>query len=129
MLSRLQQKLGLDSKIRATILHAPSNYQEFLPPIQSFNKVNDLSVELEWILAFYLDKQSLDKDISLLVNKLAKSGQLWLSWPKKSSALKTDLSDSLIRSAGLDSGLVDVKIVSINSTWSALKFIYRLKDR
>ena len=40
-----------------------------------------------------------------------------------------DLDEDLIRQTGLSVGLVDVKVCAISADWSALKFVYRLKDR
>jgi Tfp pilus assembly PilM family ATPase len=54
---------------------------------------------------------------------------LWVAWPKKASGGTTDLSDGVVRTAGLDLGLVDVKVCAIDETWSGLKFVRRLKDR
>ncbi|NNE54493.1 MAG: hypothetical protein HKN32_00635 [Flavobacteriales bacterium] len=54
---------------------------------------------------------------------------LWVSWPKGTSAIPKDINKNIIRNAGLALGLVDVKVCSINDHWSALKFVYRSKDR
>jgi len=55
---------------------------------------------------------------------------LWVSWPKSScSFANTNLTENIVRQVGLENGLVDVKIVSIDNDWSGLKFVYRLKDR
>ncbi|MEM6345945.1 MAG: DUF3052 domain-containing protein, partial [Bacteroidota bacterium] len=57
------------------------------------------------------------------------NGSLWLSWPKKSSKIATNLNRELIRERGLDAGLVDVKVCAVDENWSGLKFVYRLQDR
>jgi hypothetical protein len=54
---------------------------------------------------------------------------MWISWPKKSSGVTTDLDENFIRDFGLQHGLVDVKVCAVNEIWSGLKFVYRLKDR
>jgi hypothetical protein len=54
---------------------------------------------------------------------------LWVSWPKKSSGVPTDLSENVVREIGLEAGLVDVKVCAIDETWSGLKFVWRLRDR
>ena len=54
---------------------------------------------------------------------------LWVAWPKKASAVATDLTGNDVRQIGLDEGLVDVKVCALNEIWSGLKFVYRLKDR
>jgi hypothetical protein len=61
--------------------------------------------------------------------KLDKSGGLWIAWPKTSSGVETDLTESTIRDIGLAAGLVDNKVCAIDHTWSGLRFVYRLKDR
>ena len=54
---------------------------------------------------------------------------LWVSWPKGSSKVPTDLNENVVRDIGLAHGLVDVKVVSVDEMWSALKFVRRVKDR
>lgn len=50
---------------------------------------------------------------------------LWVSWPKQTSGLQTDLDDNAIRSALLPLGWVDSKVVSLDDTWSGLKLTRR----
>jgi len=50
-------------------------------------------------------------------------GMIWVSWPKKSSGVATDLSDVVVRDTALPLGLVDVKVCAIDATWSGLKFV------
>jgi hypothetical protein len=54
---------------------------------------------------------------------------LWVSWPKKSSGVQTDLDENIIRAVGLEAGLVDVKVCAVDDVWSGLKFVFRIKDR
>jgi len=54
---------------------------------------------------------------------------LWVSWPKKTSGVPTDLNENVVRDFGLANGLVDVKVCAIDDTWSGLKFVRRLSDR
>ena len=60
---------------------------------------------------------------------IKKTGSIWVSWPKRTSGLPTDINENIIRSVGLRVGLVDIKVCAINGAWSGLKFVYRLKDR
>ena len=50
---------------------------------------------------------------------------LWVSWLKKDSKQRTDLTENDIRGAILPLGWVDTKVVSIDSDWSGLKFVRR----
>jgi hypothetical protein len=54
---------------------------------------------------------------------------LWISWPKKASGVKTDLSENEIRNFALQNGLVDVKVCAVDDVWSGLKLVVPLKLR
>jgi hypothetical protein len=71
----------------------------------------------------------LRKSFPNFARKIAKSGMLWIAWPKKASEVSTDLSENEVREIGLRAGLVDVKVCAVNEVWSGLKFVYRLADR
>jgi hypothetical protein len=49
-------------------------------------------------------------------------GALWIAWPKKAAGLASDLSQQMVREAGLAAGLVDYKVCAIDEMWSALLF-------
>ena len=82
------------------------------------------------MVAFRSDAATLDKHLPRDIDRtLPPAGRLWLAWPKKASGVPTDLSDGVVRSAGLDAGVVDTKVCAIDATWSGLMFVRRLKDR
>jgi hypothetical protein len=60
------------------------------------------------------------------LNDIEKS--LWLSWPKKASGVKTEVTQQTLREAILPLGWVDTKVAAIDATWSGLKFLRRRKD-
>jgi hypothetical protein len=64
-----------------------------------------------------------------LVATLAPTDGLWVAWPKKASAVESDLTFELVQEVGLANGLVDNKSCSIDEDWQALRFVYRLADR
>jgi len=67
--------------------------------------------------------------ISGLKDNISSRGALWVSWPKASSGVKTNLNENMIREIGLRSGPVDVKVCAVDKMRSGLKFVYQLKDR
>ncbi|HUQ98986.1 MAG TPA: DUF3052 family protein [Gemmatimonadaceae bacterium] len=71
----------------------------------------------------------LAKKFAQLRDRLETNGMLWVAWPKKSSGVKSDVDENLVRDYGLAAGLVDVKVCAIDDTWSGLKFVRRLRDR
>jgi hypothetical protein len=81
------------------------------------------------IVWFAADRAPLDSRFVALAALLRPSGGLWVCWPKKSSGVRTDLSDNVVRAAGLATGLVDNKVCSVDATWSAQRFVIRLIDR
>ena len=68
-------------------------------------------------------------DASTLIDQVVVNGAVWISWPKKSSGVATDLDENIVREIGLAAGVVDVKVAAVDDTWSALKFVRRLRDR
>ena len=91
--------------------------------------VGDLPGPLDLIIFFTDSQLTLEIEFPLLAEKISVNGMLWIAWPKKSSAVATDLSFDIVQQTGLQAGLVDVKICAVNEIWSGLKFVYRLKDR
>jgi hypothetical protein len=52
-----------------------------------------------------------------------------VSWPKKASAVATDISEDVVRELALPLGLVDIKVCAVDETWSALKLVVRRRER
>jgi hypothetical protein len=76
------------------------------------------------------------KQAAALRNKLpacreaiAPDGMVWVSWPKKSSGVTTDVTEDVVRATALSLGLVDVKVCAVDDTWSGLKLVIPLKQR
>jgi len=84
---------------------------------------------MDFALLFTKSLADLTKHFAKLRDRLEPSGMLWVSWPKKTSGVATDLTENVVRDYGLSNGLVDVKVCAIDDTWSALKFVRRLSDR
>ena len=126
----LVQKLGIKAGMKICILNAPEGYEETLGPLPEGVRCSDLlSGNLDFIHYFTRETSALERDLPELKTGLAFSGMLWLSWPKRTSPLATDLKESDVRALGLGIGLVDVKICAVDEDWSGLKFVYRVKDR
>jgi hypothetical protein len=83
----------------------------------------------EVVLAFCPDRAALRRRFAPLAGRLTPAGALWISWPKKSSGVATDLDENVVRDHGLAVGLVDVKVAAVDATWSGLKFVRRVADR
>ncbi len=83
----------------------------------------------DFAIAFVKSKTALTKEFKRITKSLAPAGMFWVSWPKKSSGVATDLNENIVREIGLAAGLVDVKVCAVTEVWSGLKFVRRVKDR
>lgn len=127
----LAKKLGLKKDFKVLMYNMPDNYFNLFKDLpSSFEVLGELNPQsADFIHLFCIWSNEL-KDIILDYKRaLKKDGLLWVSWPKGSSKIQTDLNRDLIREFVLSIGLVDVKVAAIDEDWSGLKFVYRLKDR
>ena len=91
--------------------------------------VSDGQLPLDFTMIFTKSKTVLAKEFRRIAKLLTPAGMLWVSWPKKSSGVATDLDENIVREIGLAAGLVDVKVCAVTEVWSGLKFVRRVKDR
>ncbi len=84
---------------------------------------------LEVLVLFTTRREELERRFPALKATLGPADGLWVAWPKKAAKLDTDLDFDAVQSVGLANGLVDNKSASIDETWQAMRFVYRLKDR
>ena len=122
------KKLGLDKVDRAFLFEPPERYIELLSD-WSGTFVATPDDRHDWIQGFFRRQKVLVSEVPKLKKRLSSHGQLWISWPKKSSKLESDLDGNTVRSIGLATGLVDVKVAAFDEDWSGLKFVYRREDR
>ncbi|WP_050626060.1 hypothetical protein [Bradyrhizobium viridifuturi] len=84
---------------------------------------------LDAVHLFAAEAKGLSAKLRRYRDVIAPDGMIWVSWPKKSSGVATDLTDVVVRNTGLVSGLVDVKVCAIDAIWSGLKFVIPIKQR
>lgn len=126
----LPKKLGIKQGSHVRFIDAPTDVlAELKSAIASWELVSDGKAPVEFAMVFTKSRAALTKEFSRLAKQLTPAGMLWVSWPKKSSGVLTDLNENLVREIGLAAGLVDVKVCAVSEVWSGLKFVRRLKDR
>jgi len=81
------------------------------------------------VVLFTTSRDELERRFPELQRGLSAADALWVAWPKKASAVETDLTFAAVQETGLAAGLVDNKSCSIDGDWQALRFVYRLADR
>jgi len=126
----LAQKLGIKERTRYAFIHAPAGFERELPTLPaSAIAVSLRAKEIDLVLLFAANLKSLTALLLKVIAKLPAAGVLWIAWPKMGSGVVTDLREGVVRDTLLATGLVDIKVCSINDTYSGLKFVRRLKDR
>lgn len=126
----LIKKLGIKDNFDVAFVNAPENFvaQLDLPAMVRVKRIAQ-GKALDFIQVFVTSQTALTTAFDQYPPKLKANGMFWISWPKKSSGLQTDLNENVVRHIGLAAGLVDVKVCAVDDVWSGLKFVYRLKDR
>ncbi len=127
----LAKKLGIKEHYKCLLYNQPNHYFNLFSDLPSnITMLDNIKTETsDFIHVFCTSEKELTKIVGAYKPALKKTGLLWVSWPKGSSKIITDLKRDLIREHLLSIGLVDVKIAAIDEDWSGLKFVYRLKDR
>ena len=127
----LVKKLGLKEGFSCYIDNPPKHYLDWLGTLDLNLKINIAlkNKSVDFIHAFCTTEKELEHIVKDLIPSLKFDGMLWISWPKGTSKIKTELKREPIREFLLANGLVDVKVAAIDDDWSGLKFVYRLKDR
>lgn len=126
----LVKKLGIKEGFQVLYVNEPKQYQKLLVDCPEIYPSDAQTVEsVDFIHLFCTQIEEFEQISLQLKPLLKKSGMLWVSWPKGSSKLKTDLSRDYIRTFLIRKGLVDIKICAIDDDWSGLKFVYRLNNR
>jgi hypothetical protein len=125
----LVKRLGIKPGSNIAFLNAPEGYAEELDLPAGVTMISRSGKLLDFAQLFVKNEKELKKNFSKYAKRLNASGMLWVSWPKRSSGVPSDLSENVVREIGLAVGLVDVKVCAVIEVWSGLKFVYRLKDR
>ena len=111
-------------------MDAPRHYESLLTGMPSeVTVVRQLKGVLDLVQIFATDERSLERRLRASIDRIREDGMIWISWRKGKPKSRADMSESKVRCIGLKSGLVDVKICAVDESWSALKFVKRVKDR
>lgn len=114
--------------MRFIALNAPPELDVILAGAPDLKRLARVA-SFDCALAFATTERALATAFAKLPPRLVDSGMIWIAWPKKTSGVATELTENVVRRAGLDTGLVDIKVCAIDATWSGLKFVRRLRDR
>jgi hypothetical protein len=126
----LAQKLGIKSWSRVKTKNAPVNYQQLLGVLPNDVMVSSrLRRPVDLVHIFSIARAHLSAELRRAIDDIEQDGAVWVSWPKKSSGVRTDITEDVIREVAFPLGLVDVKVCAVDQTWSGLKLVIRKTNR
>ena len=122
----LAKKLGFKPAHEVLLVDAPRNYRKLVEPLPDGVKfVPRLAATTDIVHAFATKKSELAKSLEAFRAKLKADGVVWVSWPKKSAKVATDITEDTVRELALPLGFVDIKVCAVDETWSGLKLMVR----
>ena len=126
----LAKKLGIKEGQRIFIAGAPAGYRALLEPLpESVRFVSKSDRTTSIVHVFLTRRAGLDETLARLRRTLRADAAVWISWPKRSAGIESDLTEDGIRNAALPLGFVDVKVCAVDEIWSGLKLVVRKELR
>ena len=124
--SSLIKKLGIEPKQHVIILNAPEGYFELiasmLPTDAELVTSSSPDSYFDVVILFVHNKAEVEKDTRLAINLAKSGGRLWISYPKQSSRVSTDINRDILWKIFPNSEWRPVTQISIDEIWSALRF-------
>lgn len=132
----LAQKLGMKDGQRALFIDLPADLAG-LADARLFTEATRITADqlgaagrgYDYVHLFTAARAVLEALAQPLMDRIARDGMIWVSWPKKAAKIATDITEDVIRQVALPIGLVDVKVCAVDQTWSGLKLVIRRELR
>jgi hypothetical protein len=126
----LAKKLGLKPPLVLLLAGAPREYASWLGDLPSgiaFTTRAPKVVQAAHV--FVSERAALAGHLRALRKSMDPAGWVWVSWPKKSSKLPSEVTEDTIRELALPLGFVDIKVCAVSEVWSGLKLVIRKSER
>jgi len=126
----LAKKLGFKEGCRVRIKNAPDDYLDLVSPRPENVHISKSIRKDVGIFHFFTRSSSeLKSQLPKLISTIDQNGMIWISWPKKSAKVPTDVTEDVVRAEALKADLVDVKVAAIDDVWSGLKLVIPVDKR
>lgn len=127
----LWKKLGYRSGVASLADGAPEGYRSILalPADVRVTWLSRPGKGMEFVHLFSTKAAQLRTRLRAYRKSIAPNGVIWVSWPKRSSGVATDVTEDVIRDVALPIGLVDIKVCAVDEVWSGLKLMIRRELR
>ena len=120
----LAKKLGIKEGSTLFLVGAPDDY-----PAKDAVVASALSKRVDIVHVFTSRAAELSAKLWKFRKGIRDDAVVWVSWPKKSSKVPTDITEDVVRDVALPTGLVDVKVCAVDEIWSGLKLMIRRELR
>jgi len=114
--------MGIKEGVRAYFVNAPAEAVEAIA-VPQLELATELRGDFDYIHFFAKTQDEFNDTFPKLKQHLKPTGMLWVSWPKNGK-LETDLTLTKVIELGYNFGLVESKTISVDATWSAIKFTH-----
>ncbi len=126
----LAAKLGIRAGAEIHVAGAPDGYPELVAPLPEGVKfVARVSSNTDLVHIFASSKVELAKALWSYRARVNPTAMIWVSWPKKSAKVPTDITEDTVREVALPLGYVDIKVCAVTDVWSGLKLVVRKELR
>ena len=126
----LAKKLGLKEGTRLLVIDPPADYGQWLGELPATLRRDAALTKATSVIHLFTGSRSeLSSRLSRLRKSMNPDAAIWVSWPKKSSKVPTDVTEDVIRELALPMGLVDIKVCAVSEVWSGLKLVIRKELR
>jgi hypothetical protein len=130
----LAKKLGIVAGSHVLVVSAPAHYRRLLAPVPpgvTFASKGDAAIDpaVDLVHIFTANRSELKTFLTKARRAIRPDAALWVSWPKKTSKVPTDVTEDTIRELALPIGFVDVKVCAVDDVWSGLKLVIRKEYR
>lgn len=126
----LARKLGIVAGSVVCTAGAPPNYAKLLAPVpDGVTFSTRLSARSDVVHLFVTDRKALATALKRYRTKIRPDAAVWVSWPKKTAKVATNITEDVIREVCLPMGFVDIKVCAVDETWSGLKLVIRKELR
>jgi hypothetical protein len=126
----LAKKLGIGPGTRICVVGAPEGYEQLLDPLPDGVRIGSRMTKAVDVVHVFTDRRArLKRALTTIRTRMRPNAAIWVSWPKKSAKVPTDVTEDSIRDIALPMGLVDIKVCAIDDVWSGLKLVIRRELR
>ena len=126
----LTKKLGFKEHSLVLLIDAPADYAQLFAPMPAgVQFISKPSRNVDIAHVFVSRRSTLSKYLSQLRETLDVQASIWVSWPKKTAKVPTDITEDTVREVALPLGFVDIKVCAVTDVWSGLKLVLRKELR